>query len=126
MLKKTKILFIDDNENQCITLKKILEIKGYQVFTANNSHNAIELARQERPDLILLDLVLKGDKSGIEIFKDIRVIMPEVQAILITGHGPDEERRLLPGAWQEGIIDEMLRKPVEPDELIKAIEKHIK
>ena len=126
MLKKTKILFIDDNENQCITLKKILEIKGYQVFTANNSHNAIELARQERPDLILLDLVLKGDKSGIEIFKDIRVIMPEVKAILITGHGPDEERRLLPGAWQEGIIDEMLRKPVEPDELIKAIEKHIK
>ena len=126
MLKKTKILFIDDNENQCITLKKILEIKGYQVFTANNSHNAIELARQERPDLILLDLVLKGDKSGIEIFKDIRVIMPEVKAILITGHGPDEERRLLPAAWQEGVIDEFIRKPIDHEELIKAIEKHIK
>jgi CheY-like chemotaxis protein len=126
MPQGTKILIIDDNENQCITLKKILEAKGYRVFTANKSHDAVELARREPPDLILLDLVFKGDKSGVEIFKDIRIIMPEVQAILITGHGPDEERRLLPGAWQEGIMDEMLRKPVEPEELIKAIEKHTK
>lgn len=126
MSKGTKILIIDDNINQCVTLKKILEAKGYRVFTASNSHDALELAMQEPPDLILLDLVIKGDKSGVEIFNSIRHIIPEVRAILITGHGPDEERRLLPSAWNEGIIDEFLRKPVDHEELIKAIEKHIK
>ena len=126
MPKKTKILMIDDNINQYITLKKILDTKGYQVFSANNSSDAVELASKERPDLILLDLILKGDKNGVEVFKDIRIIMPEAKAILITGFGPEEERKLLPSAWQEGIIDEFIRKPIDPEELIKAIEKHTK
>lgn len=126
MSNKTKILLIDDNVNQCITLKKILEAKGYQIFSANNSHDAVAMARQEQPDLILLDLILKGDKNGVEIFKDIRIIMPEVKAILITGFGPEEERKLLPSAWQEGVIDEFIRKPIDPEELIKAIKKHTK
>lgn len=126
MPKKTKILIIDDNENQCETLKEIIEAKGYEVFTANNSHDALKLTRQEPPDLILLDLILKGDKNGLEIFKEIRIFMPEVKAILITGFGPEEEGRLLPASWQGGIIDEFLRKPLDSEELIRAIEKHTK
>ncbi len=126
MSKDIKILLIDDNVNQCITLKKILDANGYKVFAANNSRDAIELAKREEPDMILLDLILKGDKNGVEIFKDIRTFMPKARAILITGFGPEEERNLLPSAWQEGVIDEFIRKPIDPEELIKAIEKHTK
>lgn len=119
-----KLLIVDDNLNQCKTLKKILDEKGYQVATAVNSQEAIKLISETDFDLVLMDLVLKGDKNGVEIFKEMKKVRPGVKAMLFTAYGPEEEMRLLMEGQVGGMIDEFLRKPIEPGELIKAIEKH--
>lgn len=119
-----KILIVDDLENECKTLKNILDKKGYTVYTATKSGDAIELAKGVDLDLILMDLILKGDKNGVEIFKEIKKIKPDVKSIFYTAYGPQEETKLIHEALLAGMIDEILRKPIWPDELIQAIEKH--
>ena len=126
MDKIKKILLIDDDFNQCITLKKILDAKGYQTFTAANSKEAFKLVAETDFDLVLTDLILKGDKNGVEIFKEMKKIKPDIKVMLFTGYGPEEERHLLIESQLEGMLDEWLRKPIEPEELIKAIDKHTK
>ena len=126
MTEIKKLLIIDDNFNQCVTLKKILDAKGYQTFTAANSQEAFKLVAETDFDLVLTDLILKGDKNGVEIFREMKKIKPDIKAMLFTGYGPQEEHRLLMESQLEGMIDEWLRKPIEPEELIKAIEKHTK
>lgn len=124
MGEKIRLLIVDDDVEQCKTLKSILDKKGYETFIASSSQEAITFVKKERVNLIFLDLILKGDKNGVEIFKEIKVMFPNVKAILFTGYGPEEERKLLMKAVEAGMIDEILRKPVWPEEMIKAIEKH--
>jgi DNA-binding NtrC family response regulator len=121
-----KLLILDDDPNQCKTLKKILDAKGYQVFTAASSLEAIRLITENEFNLVLTDLLLKGDKNGVEIFREMKKIKPAIKVMLFTGYGPEEERRLLMEAQLAGMIDEFLRKPIEIEELIQAVEKHTK
>ena len=121
-----KLLIIDDDFNQSKSLKKILDLKGYQVLTAASSKEAFKLVAETDFDLVLTDLILKGDKNGVEIFKEMKNIKPNIKVMLFTGYGPEEEHRLLMESQLEGMLDEWLRKPIEPEELIKAIEKHTK
>ncbi len=121
-----KILIVDDEANVSKGLADILTEKGYQVFTAANSNEALKQVQDKEFNLILMDLVLKGDENGIMIFKEMKKIKPDLKALVYTGYGPEEEMRLILEAAAEGMIDEFLRKPVEPEELIKAIEKHLK
>ncbi len=124
---KIKILIVDDSENECKSLKSILDAKGYQVFTAHNASEAIASARVEPPRLILLDLFLKEGSNGVEAFKDIKKIALGVKAILITGHSVEETSRLLDEVWvEEGIVDEVLTKPLRVEKLIEVIEKYTK
>jgi len=124
MADKIKLLIVDDSPGQCKTLKQILDKKGYATITASNSGEALSLVKEKEFDLIIMDLRLKADKNGVEIFKDMKKIKPDTKALLFTGFGPEEERRLINEAAIEGMIDEFLRKPIEPDELIKAVQKH--
>jgi DNA-binding NtrC family response regulator len=124
MARKINLLVIDDDVNQCKTLKSILDKKGYQTYIATGSAEALRLVKEKELDLVIIDLIIKGDKNGVEIFKDMKKIKPDIKAVLFTGYGPQEEMRLLHEALLEGMLDEILRKPIWPDELIKAVEKH--
>ena len=124
MAEEINLLIVDDDINQCKTLKSILDKKGYKTYTACTSGEAIGFIKEKKFDLVIIDLIIKGDKNGVEIFKDMKKIRPDIKAVLFTGYGPQEEMRLLREALLEGMLDEILRKPIWPDELIKAIEKH--
>lgn len=103
----------------------ILDETGqWLVFTACSSQEAFEKFQENDVDIVLLDLVLKGDKTGVDIFREIKSIKSEIKAILFTGYGPQEEKGLLYDALKEGMIDEILRKPILPGELIEVIEKY--
>ncbi len=124
MEKVSNILIVDDDPEQCQTLKDILEINNYQVDTASSSQAALSAVKIKNYDLAIIDLVLKEDKNGVDVFKEIKNIRPEIKALLITGYGPQEEIGLIFEAAKAGMLDEILRKPIWPEEFLKAVAKH--
>ncbi len=125
MPEKTKILVVDDDAIQCENLKMILDGTGeWLTFTASSSQEALKSFQENDVDIVLLDLILKGDKNGVGIFQEMKSIKPEIKVILFTGYGLQEEKGLIHDAISEGMLDEILRKPIWPGELLKAIEKY--
>ena len=78
-----KILVIDDEQPICKMLKKFLSRKGYQAITALSGKEGIKKVKQERPQIVLLDIKMPGI-DGIETLKRIREIDKKVGIVMIT------------------------------------------
>jgi len=63
-MDKKKILIVDDEKDALFILEKELAARGYSVITANNSNDALNLAKSESPDLIILDLLMPDMPGG--------------------------------------------------------------
>ncbi len=117
-----KILLVDDEKNFVIVMKSRLENAGYEISAAYDGLEAIEKVSQERPDLIILDLVLpKMDGYKVcqklksdDKYKGIPIIM-----LTARGKGLDLERIV---AMEFG-ADAYLTKPFEPKELLSKIKE---
>lgn len=83
------ILIIDDEKDIRTALTGILEDEGYQVLSAENGAEGIECARQELPDLVLLDIWMPG-MDGLEALEILKRKLPQVTVIMISGHGTIE------------------------------------
>ncbi|HEY5521853.1 MAG TPA: sigma-54 dependent transcriptional regulator [Desulfuromonadaceae bacterium] len=83
------ILVIDDEKDIRTALTGILEDEGYQVLNAESGVEGIECARQELPDLILLDIWMPG-MDGLETLERLKKQLPQVTVIMISGHGTIE------------------------------------
>ncbi len=83
------ILVIDDEKDIRTSLIGILEDEGYQVLCAESGVEGIECARQELPDLILLDIWMPG-MDGLETLEQLKKQLPKVTVIMISGHGTIE------------------------------------
>ena len=119
------VLVIDDSEMQCVVLKEILESAGFHAVTATNAKDAFALMESERPKIALFDLVLRDGENGVNLFRALRKKYPALKGIIYTGYGPEEEVRLIVDAIHEGMIDEFLRKPMAPEEVVAAVKKHL-
>jgi CheY-like chemotaxis protein len=109
-----RLLVVDDNVDAAATLGMLLEACGYVVEVEHDSHRALERARQQRPDVALLDIGLP-DMDGNELARRLRAD-PQTGAILlvaVTGYGQEQDRR---AAFEAG-FDHHLVKPVDMDEL---------
>ena len=84
-----KILCVDDDLSIRTMLDKALRAEGYDVITAMNGEEAVELAESQDPDLILLDIGLPGI-NGIETLTRIKKANPGASAIMITAAGTIE------------------------------------
>lgn len=116
---KKKILVADD-ERQFVDLMKILlESKGYQVLAAYDGHECIEVAKTEKPDMILLD-ILMPEMTGLEVKEvlDEDISTATIPVVFLTAKGSVKEK-------VEGLkkgIDDYITKPFEADELIARIQ----
>jgi DNA-binding response OmpR family regulator len=81
----TKLLIVDDEEDLVQILKEYFEMKGLTVFTTGTGEEAIALLRQEKPDIILLDMLFKGKLNGIDVLKDTKQNSPQSKVIMLTG-----------------------------------------
>jgi PAS domain S-box-containing protein len=82
----SKIMIIDDEDSIRKVLKISLSHKGYEVITAEDGAQGIELFQRERPAIVLTDIKMPG-MDGIEVLRRIKEINPETEVIVITGHG---------------------------------------
>jgi PAS domain S-box-containing protein len=114
-----RVLVVDDNEDAAASLAALLRMSGYHVFMAPNGREALRQASAHPPDVILLDIGLP-DLDGCEVARRLRLTpgLERTRLVAMTGYAQDEHRR----ATQAAGFDAHLVKPVEPGELVKAIE----
>jgi CheY-like chemotaxis protein/anti-anti-sigma regulatory factor len=83
---KQKVLIIDDERPTLKMFTLLLSALGYEVMTAENGVEGLELFRKERPPLVLTDIKMPM-MDGIEVLKEIKKINPMAEVVVITGHG---------------------------------------
>lgn len=113
-----KILLVDDELDILEFLSYNLKKEGYNVHTANNGKEAITMARQVRPDLIILD-VMMPDADGIETCRELRAI-PELKNVMIAFLTARNEDYSQIAGFDVG-ADDYINKPIKPRVLISRI-----
>ena len=115
-----RILVADDNANIRKVVRMGFESLGYEVLAAENGVQALELVRAERPDLVILDVMMPG-KSGYDVCAEMKGD-PELRAIpvvMLTAKNLEEDQY-----WGRELgADEYITKPYDPEELERAVEK---
>jgi len=125
-----KILIIDDDPDIVEAMRMPLEANGYNVITASNGKEGLQIAKEEVPDLIILDVMMETDTEGFHVayelkseesdseYKDCR----EIPILMITAisqkkgmnFSPEKDDAFLP-------VDSFIEKPVQPKNLLAKV-----
>lgn len=116
-----KILVVDDEKDICGFVKNFFEERGYDVSTAYNGDEALALVKSDRPELILLDVRMKG-MDGIATLKHIKEIDRGLKVIMVTALADQDK---MDEACRLGAC-EYITKPLALDNLEQAVEKNLK
>ena len=112
------VLLVDDENEFVKSLSERMKLRDLEPGVALNGDEALKMVDQEIPDVIVLDLKMPGI-DGLEVLKRVKATYPQVQVIMLTGHGSEEDekeaRRL--GAF------EYFEKPTQMDKLVATIKK---
>ncbi len=115
-VKTTRILVVDDESNLRKTLKDILDDEGYDVATAENGIEAVEMCSKNHYDVVLMDVRMPG-LNGVEAFRQIRRHREGVRVIMMSAYGMDDLKQ---AALDEGAIA-FLDKPLNVEKVIRLI-----
>jgi CheY-like chemotaxis protein len=115
-----KILIMDDEPGLRNIVYNMLKPLGYPLFTAEDGHQAIEIAKREIPDLAMLDMRVP-DMDGLEALAELKKINPNIKAIMLSGFG-DVDSAI--EALKKG-ANEYISKPFKVDEVLAAVRKTI-
>lgn len=113
---KQKILIVDDQNGIRVLLMEVFSSEGYRTFQASNGKLALEIVRNEAPDLVLLDMKIPG-MDGLDILKHIKKINASIKVIMMTAYG---ELDLIREATDLGALMHFT-KPFDIDEMRLAV-----
>ncbi len=114
------ILIVDDQYGIRILLNEVLKKEGYETLQAANGPEALKLAKENNPDLVLLDMKIPG-MDGIEILKRMKAHNPDTRAIIMTAYG---ELDMIQEAKNIGAIMHV-PKPFDIDDIRKTVKEHL-
>jgi two-component system chemotaxis response regulator CheY len=112
-----KILIVDDSALSRRTLRRILESAGYEVVEADDGMAALEVYFLEKPDLVLLDLVMKG-MYGLDVLVKLREMDQEARVVVASADIQSSTRKLVDEAGARGFIN----KPFVSEQVIAGVE----
>jgi two-component system alkaline phosphatase synthesis response regulator PhoP len=117
-VSKGKILVVDDEINITQILEFSIGAEGYEVISAQNGEEAIDKARREQPDLIILDIMMPII-DGYEACRILKAnpLTKNIPVVLLTAKGRDIDKRL---GYEVGATDYII-KPFSPNKLIDRI-----
>ena len=110
------VLLVDDEEDFVEALSARMEARGLRVEAAKDGYEALEKARVQQFDAIIMDLAMPG-MDGVETLRALRVDQPELQVIFLTGHGTLETGV---EAMKLGAMD-FLEKPTDVNLLVQKV-----
>jgi len=122
----SKVLIVDDDPAFVDSICDLLEAFGYEVAKASGGAEGVALAREFRPDVMILDVMMRTETEGIETARAVREIseLHNMGVVLVTGVTANLKlpQGLVPDdTWLP--VDRILEKPIDPDRLIKEIER---
>lgn len=139
-----KILIVDDEPDVITFVSAVMEENGYTSIGAKDGVEGLEILRKEKPDLVLLDLMMPK-KSGITMFQELRndPDMSNIPVVVVTGvsevTGVDfrnfmykqpmrDEKKFVEttGLTRYTVPDGYIEKPIDPVELLKAVKEALK
>ncbi|MGD9032853.1 MAG: response regulator [Desulfobacteraceae bacterium] len=138
-----RILIVDDEPDAISYISSVLEDNGYEYLSAEDGEQGLELAKKEKPDMILLDLIMPG-KSGMLMFQELKKDpeLGKIPVIVVSGAsdalGVDLRNFMIrqPRKRREKVVETTgetqftepnayVDKPVDPNELIKVIKENL-
>lgn len=124
-----KILIIDDDSDFVEAMTTLLEAKDYTVVSAGNGEEGLAAAKKEKPNLVILDVMMTRKGEGFDVSRDFKNNQDtkDIPVIMVTGvrkemnltFGFDPDDTWLP-------VKAIIEKPVKPEALLKAVEENIK
>ncbi|MDV3223139.1 response regulator transcription factor, partial [Intrasporangium sp.] len=112
-----RVLVIDDDSTVAEVVAAYLERAGLEVDVVGDGPAGITVARERRPDVVLLDLMLPGP-DGLEVCRQLRQVHPGLPVIMVTARGEEPDRVL---GLQIG-ADDYVTKPFSPRELVLRVQ----
>ena len=124
MNTKVKILLIEDDKDQIFMYRFKFEKEGFAFFSARTGAEGIKTAKTEKPDLILLDLILINE-SGVDILEKLKAdeAVKNIPVIILTNLAKKE---LKARAQELGIVDFIIKTQILPAELVARVKKALK
>ena len=117
-----KVLLVDDDPAMIEVSRIILEKEGFEVISANDKDNGLRMAEEERPDIMVLDVMMKELDDGIVMVRELRARGVQTPIIMLTGLGKATCMKFV-NTDDQLQVNEYFEKPVEPQKLIDAIKK---
>ncbi len=121
MERRPKILVVDDDADFVQATSRVLKSKPYQVIVAYNGEDGLQKAREEKPDLVLLDIMMPV-KDGFAVAEEFKKD-PSISKIPVLALTSFSESLGQPFTFE---VAEYIKKPVRPNQLIEILEKHLK
>lgn len=117
---RKSILLVEDEKNVILAIKTCLEVAEYRVMVEENGEKAIARIKEEKPDAIVLDLMLPG-VNGYQVCQQLKTMeeTKDIPIIVLTAKTGEEDKER---AWEAG-ADSYLTKPIRPEELWQEIQK---
>jgi CheY-like chemotaxis protein len=122
------ILIIDDDIDLVEIIRVTLENEGYGVIDAQNGERGLARAREEQPDLVLLDVMMGNVDEGFQVAYQLRsdATTKEIPILMLTAVGDQTGFDFDPAKDQEFLpVDEFIEKPISPRNLIDLVRKHL-
>ncbi len=130
MSRKAHILIIDDDPDIVEAMKVVLENKQYRITVAKNGEEGIRDAKADKPDLVILDVMMETGDKGFEVARELKSnkSYADIPILMLTAikekTGLDFRKEAGDNAWLP--VDDYCDKPLNPDELISKVELLLK
>jgi two-component system, chemotaxis family, chemotaxis protein CheY len=111
-----KVLLVDDSSLARRSTRRILEGAGYEVVEAEDGMAAIERYFVEKPDVVMLDLVMKG-MYGLEVLNKLREMDPDARVVVLSADIQTSSRDLVQAAGAAGFLS----KPADPRQVLDTV-----
>lgn len=119
--RKIHVLIIDDEPDMCEALSEFLTMKGYRVSIATDGKKALQIARDSKPEAVLLDIKMPG-LDGVKVLGELKRINEKMPVFVITAYG---DTKIAEKAFELGVSD-YVSKPFEGERIVSLIEKALK
>ncbi len=114
-----KVVVVDDDVKIVILLEKVLKKLGFEVFSAGDGNDALELVKKEKPDLLISDMLIPG-LHGVELSKTVKQD-PELSHTIVVLMTAVYGKREYTSADMNSMADSFIEKPIDVKEIVNLI-----